>query len=34
MVKKSRLTPNDLTQLRAILDEHATADGEDGEVPP
>jgi BlaI family transcriptional regulator, penicillinase repressor len=34
MAKKSRLTPNDLTQLRAILDEHATADGEDGEVPP
>ena len=34
MVKKSRLTPNDLTQLRAILDEHATADSEDGEVPP
>jgi BlaI family transcriptional regulator, penicillinase repressor len=34
MVKKSRLTPDDLTQLRAILDEHTTADGEDGEAPP
>jgi BlaI family transcriptional regulator, penicillinase repressor len=28
MVKKSRLTPNDLAQLRAILDEHAAADGD------
>ena len=34
MVKKSRLTPDDLTQLRAILDEHTTADGENGEAPP
>ena len=34
MVKKSRLTPDDLTHLRAILDQHATADGQDGEVPP
>jgi BlaI family transcriptional regulator, penicillinase repressor len=34
MVKRSRLTPDDLTQLRAILDEHPTADGEDGEAPP
>jgi BlaI family transcriptional regulator, penicillinase repressor len=35
MVKKSRLTPDDLAQLRAILDEHTTADGQnDAELPP
>jgi BlaI family transcriptional regulator, penicillinase repressor len=32
MVKKSRLTPDDLAQLRALLDEHAA--GENGESEP
>ena len=32
MVKKSRLTPDDLAQLRAILDEHTSADDENGEA--
>jgi BlaI family transcriptional regulator, penicillinase repressor len=31
MVKKSRLTPDDLAQLRAVLDDHASADGGDEE---
>jgi predicted transcriptional regulator len=31
MVKKSRLTPDDLAQLRAILDDHASVDGSDEE---
>jgi BlaI family transcriptional regulator, penicillinase repressor len=34
MVKKSRLTPDDLAQLRAVLDDHATDEGGDGEVEP
>jgi len=34
MVKKSRLTPDDLAQLRAILDDHATAEGGDEEAEP
>ena len=32
MVKKSRLTPDDLVQLRSILAEHPTAFAEDGEL--
>ena len=32
MVKKSRLTPDDLAQLRAILDEHPVVEG--GEAAP
>jgi len=32
MVKKSRLTPDDLTQLRAILDQHPTAENGDEEA--
>jgi BlaI family transcriptional regulator, penicillinase repressor len=34
MVRKSRLTPDDLAQLRAVLDDHATDDGGDDEVEP
>jgi predicted transcriptional regulator len=34
MVKKSRLTPDDLVQLRSMLDVHPTADGENGEPEP
>jgi len=34
MVKKSRLTPDDLAQLRAIIDDHATAEGRDEEAEP
>ncbi|HKI16439.1 MAG TPA: BlaI/MecI/CopY family transcriptional regulator [Isosphaeraceae bacterium] len=34
MVKKSRLTPDDLAQLRAIIDDHATAEGGDEEAEP
>jgi BlaI family transcriptional regulator, penicillinase repressor len=34
MVKKSRLTPDDLAQLRAVLDDHATDEGGDEEVEP
>src|SRR5580658_8458022 len=34
MVKKSRLTPDDLAQLRAILDEHTTPECANGEAPP
>jgi hypothetical protein len=34
MVKKSRLTPDDLVQLRSILDVHPTAEGEDEDPEP
>ena len=34
MVKKSRLTPDDLAQLRAILVEHQLAAEEGGEAQP
>jgi predicted transcriptional regulator len=32
MVKKSRLTPDDLAQLRAVLDDHASAEGGEEDV--
>jgi BlaI family transcriptional regulator, penicillinase repressor len=34
MVKKSRLTPEDMAELRAILVEHQRAAGEGSETPP
>jgi len=34
MVKKSKLTPDDMAALRAILDGHTSADGQDEEESP